>query len=107
MASGSGLMRSLKQSIFVVGTVLLAAETAMAQDAEFRLGLGIPLGARQTGTSAGQFFARANGGSSATSDSAGASGTSSPGQLFVQDRDSTLSSSAPGRSNSNPGRSRK
>jgi hypothetical protein len=83
-------MRSLKQLIFVVvGTVLLVAQTAMAQDAEFRLGIGIPLGTRQRGTSAGQCFARVNGGGGATSDSAANSGTSSPGQLFVQDRDST------------------
>src|SRR5262245_18174654 len=99
-------MRNSKQALLVgsvIGAIVLVAQTAVAQDAGFRLGLGIPLGPGRTGTSPHRFFARADGGSGGVE----ASSASSGGAVSFQGRDSSTIASLPGQSVTNPGRGRK
>jgi len=99
-------MRNRKQALLVgsvIGTFVLIAQTAMAQDTGFRLGVGIPLVSGQTGTSQPRFFARADGGSG----SGEASSALSSGPVSFQGPESSTTTSPSGQSASNPGRGRK
>jgi hypothetical protein len=99
-------MRNRKRALLVgsiIGNFVLIAQTAMAQDAGFRLGLGIPLVSGQTGTSPPRFFARADGGNG----SGEASSALPDGPVSFQGRESSTTASAPGQSVTNPGRGRK
>ena len=99
-------MRSRKQALLVgsvIGTFVLVAQTAVAQDTGFRLGLGIPLVSGQTGTSPPRFFARADGGSGGDEASSALPG----GPVSFQGRESSTTASPPGQSVTNPGRGRK
>lgn len=99
-------MRNRKQALLVgsvIGTFVLIAQTAVAQDAGFHVGVGIPLVSGQTGTSQPRFFARADGGSG----SGEASSTLSGGPVSFQGRESSTATSTPGQSVTNPGRGRR
>src|SRR5262245_49591889 len=104
--NASSRMRNSKQALLVgsvIGAFVLVAQTAVAQEAGFRLGLGIPLGSGPTGTSSPRFFARADGGSGGGEASSALSGE----PVSFQGRDSSTTASSPGQSVTNPGRGRK
>src|SRR5262245_51161674 len=97
-------MHKIRQLFFIAAAALVPGQSALAQDADFRLGLGIPLGSFQTRAGEPQFFARANGASATATSS---SIVSSPGQSLIQDYDSSSSAPVAGHSGNNPGRSKK
>jgi hypothetical protein len=104
--NGGRRMRNSKQALLlgsVMGAFVLVAQTAAAQDAGFRLGLGKPIGSDQTGTSPPRFFARADGGSGGGE----ASSASPGGTVSFQAGGSSTIASPPGQSVTNPGRGRK
>jgi hypothetical protein len=95
-------MHSIKHGLFVasVATSILFSASAMAQDADLRIGVGIPLSPGQTGTSPGQLYnsARATNPTSALP----------PGQLYIQNRASNPTTALPpGQPVINFGRSKK
>jgi hypothetical protein len=95
-------MHSIKHGLFAasVATSILFSASAMAQDADLRIGVGIPLSPGQTGTSPGQLYnsARATNPTSALP----------PGQLYIQNRASNPTTALPpGQPVINFGRSKK
>ena len=104
-------MRNREQALLagsVIATLVLVAQTAVAQDVGFRLGLGIPLASGQTGTTPTRFFARADGGSGGgEASSASSDGPVSFGSSTTASQGSSTTASPPGQSVTNPGRGRK
>jgi hypothetical protein len=91
----------MKHALFAVTicTGITFAASAMAQDADLRIGFGIPLAPGQTGTSPGQIYNTAR---SSNSDAL------PPGQLFIQNRNSNpMAAQPPGHTFTNHGRSKK
>jgi hypothetical protein len=83
---GTGRMKHALFAATIV-TGIAFAPSAMAQEADLRIGVGIPLAPGQAGTSPGQVFnsARASNPSSALP----------PGQLFIQNRTSNPTTALP------------
>jgi hypothetical protein len=95
-------MHSIKHGLFVasVASGIIFAASAMAQDADLRIGVGIPLSPGQTGTSPGQLYnsARATNPTTALP----------PGQLYIQNRASSPTTALPpGQTITNFGRSKR
>ncbi len=104
--NGGRRMRNREQALLLgsfMGAFVLVAPMAVAQDAGFRLGVGIPLVSGQTGTSPTRFFARADGGSGGGEASSALPG----GPVSFQGGGSSTIASPPGQSVTNPGRGRK
>jgi hypothetical protein len=103
-------MRNRQQTLLlalVIGIAVLVAERAIAQDAGFRFGLGMPLSSGQTQTSQTRFFARANGANAVGSAGGEISTTTPAAPASPQDRASSLAASPLGQSIAGPAPGRK